>query len=124
MGARGLRHLPPTSRAAVGGAGGKAAVAFPSPPGRDAMPRYVAIVDGKDDVWDCRVPDFDGVHGGGCTPDMAIADAESALRQVVCVMLDDGDQLPLPSRLNEVCAKIQAAGGVAGEAVYLWVWGR
>ena len=88
------------------------------------MPRYVAIVDGKDNAWGCRVPDFAGVHGGGCTPDMAISEAKSSLRQAVRVMLDKGDLLPLPSKLPDVRAKIQAAGGAAGEAVYLWVWGK
>jgi len=88
------------------------------------MPKYVAIVDGSDDLWACRVPDFPGCKGGGSTPDDAIANAKSALRARVHSLLDEGGELPAPSRLDEIRATIKASGGSDGEAVYLWVWGR
>jgi predicted RNase H-like HicB family nuclease len=43
------------------------------------MIRYVGILDGADDVWGVRVPDLPGCHGGGASPEEAIADAASAL---------------------------------------------
>lgn len=41
---------------------------------------YVGILDGSGDVWGVRIPDVPGCHGGGATPEEAIADAISALR--------------------------------------------
>jgi hypothetical protein len=40
---------------------------------------YVGILDGAGDVWGVRIPDVPGCHGGGPTPEAAIADAISAL---------------------------------------------
>nr|WP_236473471.1 type II toxin-antitoxin system HicB family antitoxin [Mesorhizobium muleiense] len=45
------------------------------------MTRYVGILDGADDVWGVRVPDLPGCHGGGASPEEAIADATSAVRE-------------------------------------------
>ncbi|RUU39449.1 ribbon-helix-helix protein, CopG family [Mesorhizobium sp. M6A.T.Ce.TU.002.03.1.1] len=42
---------------------------------------YVGILDGADDVWGVRVPDLPGCHGGGASPEEAIADATSAVRE-------------------------------------------
>ncbi|OIR02391.1 hypothetical protein GALL_155490 [mine drainage metagenome] len=39
---------------------------------------YYGILDGTDDVWGVRIPDLPGCHGGGETPDAAMADAMSA----------------------------------------------
>jgi hypothetical protein len=41
---------------------------------------YVGILDGGGDVWGVRIPDVPGCHGGGATPEAAIEDAISALR--------------------------------------------
>eukprot|EP01037_Dinobryon_pediforme_P029075 gene29075-32589_t len=38
------------------------------------MVHYVGIIDGSDDVWGVRVPDFPGCHGGGATAEAAIED--------------------------------------------------
>ena len=46
------------------------------------MSYYVGILDGSGDVWGVRVPDVPGCHGGGATPEAAITDAISALRDV------------------------------------------
>ncbi|WP_206532261.1 type II toxin-antitoxin system HicB family antitoxin [Mesorhizobium sp. M6A.T.Ce.TU.002.03.1.1] len=45
------------------------------------MMHYVGILDGADDVWGVRVPDLPGCHGGGASPEEAIADATSAVRE-------------------------------------------
>jgi predicted RNase H-like HicB family nuclease len=43
---------------------------------------YVGILDGEGDIWGVRIPDVPGCHGGGDTPEAALADAVSALREV------------------------------------------
>lgn len=58
------------------------------------MAYFVAILDGSGRTWGVRIPDFPGVHGGGTTPDEAIADANSALREVVEIMMAEGTPLP------------------------------
>lgn len=45
------------------------------------MTHYVGILDGAGDVWGVRVPDLPGCHGGGTSPEEAIADATSAVRE-------------------------------------------
>lgn len=45
------------------------------------MTHYVGILDGAGDVWGVRVPDLPGCHGGGATPEEAIVDATSAVRE-------------------------------------------
>jgi len=45
------------------------------------MTHYVGILDGADDVWGVRIPDLPGCHGGGATPEEAIVDATSAVRE-------------------------------------------
>ena len=47
------------------------------------MANYVGILDGKDDVWGARIPDVPGCYGGGPTPEAAMADAASALAELV-----------------------------------------
>lgn len=44
--------------------------------------QYVGILDGKGSVWGVRIPDVPGCHGGGSTPEEALADAIGALREV------------------------------------------
>jgi len=44
--------------------------------------QYVGILDGKGSVWGVRIPDVPGCHGGGSTPEEALADAISALREI------------------------------------------
>jgi predicted RNase H-like HicB family nuclease len=45
------------------------------------MMYYVGIVEGADDAWGVRIPDCPGCHGAGATPEAAISDAISALRE-------------------------------------------
>jgi predicted RNase H-like HicB family nuclease len=58
------------------------------------MTHYVGVLDGSDDVWGVRVPDLPGCHGGGYTPDAAIADAVSSMREWAETMLSRGASLP------------------------------
>ncbi|MER9328123.1 type II toxin-antitoxin system HicB family antitoxin [Mesorhizobium sp. M0488] len=58
------------------------------------MTHYVGILDGIEDVWGVRVPDLPGCHGGGASPEAAIADATSAVREWTEARL--AKHLPLP----------------------------
>jgi predicted RNase H-like HicB family nuclease len=66
------------------------------------MGYYTAILDGSRDVWGVRFPDFPGCHGGGQTPDAAIADATSALREFAAMMVADGEPIPAARTLDEL----------------------
>ncbi len=46
------------------------------------MTHYVGILEGDGDVWSIRIPDVPGCHGGGASPDQALSDTISALREV------------------------------------------
>lgn len=46
------------------------------------MAHFIGILDGSDGVYGVRIPDVPGCHGGGATPEDAIADAISALREM------------------------------------------
>lgn len=59
------------------------------------MMHYVGILDGADDVWGVRVPDLPGCHGGGASPEEAIADATSAVREWAEARM--AKHLPLPA---------------------------
>ena len=61
------------------------------------MTYYVGILDGKKNVWGVRIPDVPGCHGGGTSPDEAIADAIQALRDFA----SDGP-LPASRRMDTV----------------------
>lgn len=58
------------------------------------MTRYIGILDGTEDVWGVRVPDFAGCHGGGATPEEAIRDAISAMADLARDRRERG--LPMP----------------------------
>ncbi|WFP77668.1 type II toxin-antitoxin system HicB family antitoxin [Mesorhizobium sp. WSM4906] len=58
------------------------------------MMHFVGVLDGADDVWGIRVPDLPGCHGGGASPEEAIADATSAVREWAETRL--AKHLPLP----------------------------
>ncbi|MBZ9848477.1 type II toxin-antitoxin system HicB family antitoxin [Mesorhizobium sp. CA14] len=58
------------------------------------MTGYVGILDGSNDVWGVRVPDLSGCHGGGLSPEQAIADAELAVREWTEARM--AKRLPIP----------------------------
>jgi predicted RNase H-like HicB family nuclease len=64
---------------------------------------YVGILDGADDVWGVRIPDCPGCHGGGATPEAAISDAISALREWAA-MRADGVEVPAARTAAEILA--------------------
>jgi predicted RNase H-like HicB family nuclease len=63
---------------------------------------YVGILEVDGDAWSIRIPDIPGCHGGGATPEAAIADAVSALRFVGTDMAADGQVVPSPRSMKEV----------------------
>ena len=66
------------------------------------MSYYVAILDGRRNVWGVRFPDFPGCHGGGPTPDAAIADATSALNMFAAMMVADGEPIPAARTIDQI----------------------
>ena len=84
------------------------------------MAQYVGILDGASDVWGVRVPDFPGCHGGGSTPDAALADAISALREFAAHQMAKGVEIKPPRALREVMADPAAAfDPTAGESLIM-----
>jgi predicted RNase H-like HicB family nuclease len=84
------------------------------------VPYYVGILDGAKDVWGVRMPDVPGCHGGGATPEAAIADAISALREFASHRAAKGIALKSPRRVQAVIAD-KAAGfdAAAGESIVM-----
>jgi predicted RNase H-like HicB family nuclease len=63
---------------------------------------YVGILDGAKKVWGVRIPDVPGCYGGGATPEAAIADAISALREVAAHWATKEMQVGPPRTMQEV----------------------
>jgi predicted RNase H-like HicB family nuclease len=68
------------------------------------MTMYVGIVDGSGDVWGVRFPDVPGCIGAGATADAAIADATTALRDVMTFKFNGGFDRPRASTLADILA--------------------
>lgn len=84
------------------------------------MPYYVGILDGAKDAWGVRVPDVPGCHGGGATPEAAIADAISALRELASHQAARGIALKPPRRVQAVIAdKTSGFDAAAGESIVM-----
>ena len=84
------------------------------------MPYYVGILDGAKDVWGVRMPDVPGCHGGGATPEAAIADAISALREFASHQASKGVALKPPRRVQAVIAdKASEFDAAAGESIVM-----
>lgn len=80
------------------------------------MAYHIALIDGEGDVWGARFPDFPGCHGGGATPEAAIADATTALRVFVADMIADGETVPEPRTLSQIVE--DGDGPEKGEAAF------
>jgi predicted RNase H-like HicB family nuclease len=83
------------------------------------MMYYVGTLDGADDGWGVRIPDCPGCHGGAATPDAAISNAISALRESAAQMRADSVAIPRARTTAEVLADREnhpdvAAGESAG----------
>ncbi|TIO09823.1 type II toxin-antitoxin system HicB family antitoxin [Mesorhizobium sp.] len=82
------------------------------------MTHYVGILDGADDVWGVRVPDLPGCHGGGASPEEAIADATSAVREWAEARM--AKHLPLPgSRTVTDLLRLGEIDSAAGESAVM-----
>ena len=68
---------------------------------------FVAIVDGQGKTWGARVPDFPGCFGGGATPEEAVADVTSALREMAERLVARGKRLPKPRPMAEIFEEIR-----------------
>jgi predicted RNase H-like HicB family nuclease/predicted RNA binding protein YcfA (HicA-like mRNA interferase family) len=68
----------------------------------DLMTRYVGILDGADDVWGVRIPDVPGCHGAGKSPEAAVRDAVSALREVAAHYATEGIELNPPRSILQI----------------------
>lgn len=77
------------------------------------MGYFIGILDGDKDVWGVRIPDFPGIHGGGATPEEAIADATSALREIAALYIAEGRQIPQARPVLEVTATCVGKGEAA-----------
>ena len=75
---------------------------------------YVGVLDGAKDVWGVRIPDIPGCVGAGVTPEAAIADAVTALRDVIAHKRDGGFAPPRASKLSEIVASGEIGAGESG----------
>ncbi|ODT31694.1 MAG: DNA-binding protein [Kaistia sp. SCN 65-12] len=77
------------------------------------MLHYVGILDGSGDVWGVRVPDLPGCHGGGATPEDAIVDATSAVREWAEMYAAKSSPPPAARTVAELlrCGEIDVAEG-------------
>lgn len=66
------------------------------------MANYVGILDGADSVWGVRIPDVPGCHGGGATPEAALADAISALRELAAYYVANDVAIPAARGMADV----------------------
>jgi predicted RNase H-like HicB family nuclease len=83
------------------------------------MARYIALVDGADQAWGVRIPDFPGCHGGGATMEKAIEDATRALREFAADMVADGEEIPAPRSWEDIKADLDAQDEPWGIVFYI-----
>lgn len=79
------------------------------------MAFFVGILDGADGVYGVRIPDVPGCHGGGETPEAAIADAISAL----CEMADQAKAAKRRSAAEIMADPASGFGAAAGESLVM-----
>ena len=75
------------------------------------MTNYVGILDGKGKVWGVRIPDVPGCYGGGPTPEAAIADATSALAELVAEGLKAAAPRSIHDILSDPTVKLDTRRG-------------
>jgi predicted RNase H-like HicB family nuclease len=83
------------------------------------LTQYVGILEGRGKVWSIRIPDVPGCHGGGKTPDLALADAISALREVAQRYATRGVKLRQARSIQEVAADPESEFDAATEAAVM-----
>ncbi|MGO9171049.1 MAG: type II toxin-antitoxin system HicB family antitoxin [Rhodomicrobium sp.] len=75
------------------------------------MVHYVGVLDGSGEVWGVRFPDVPGCVGGGASPEEAIEDATTALRDVMAYKRGERSELPKASTVAEVIASGEIGPG-------------
>jgi predicted RNase H-like HicB family nuclease len=81
---------------------------------------YVGILDGAKGVWGIRIPDVPGCYGAGASPEAAIEDAISALREVAAHQAGKRVTLRAPRSIQEIMADAEARyDGRAGESIVM-----
>jgi predicted RNase H-like HicB family nuclease len=84
------------------------------------MTHYVGILDGAKDVWGVRVPDLPGCFGGGASPEAAIRDAVSAMREWSAAISGKGRHVPPPRSVALVTADPETEfAPSAGESIVM-----
>jgi predicted RNase H-like HicB family nuclease len=84
------------------------------------MALHAAILEGEGDLWSIRVPDLKGCHGGGSTPEEAMADTISAMREWATAVLADGCSIPPPRTVQEVMTDPEVEfDPAAGESIVM-----
>jgi predicted RNase H-like HicB family nuclease len=84
------------------------------------MALYAAVLEGEGDVWSIRVPDLKGCHGAGATPEEAMADTISAMREWATTVLADGCPIPAPRTVQEVMSDFEVEfDPAAGESIVM-----
>ena len=78
---------------------------------------YVGILDGKGDVWGVRIPDAPGIHGGGRTPQEAIADAASALAEATRI----GHRVHTPRSIEALRSDEDVMADITSDDVFVLV---
>lgn len=66
------------------------------------MTRYAALIDGAHGAYGVTFPDLPGVVAMGKTIDDALAHAEEALQDYAAETAKDGDELTMPTPLEQV----------------------
>jgi predicted RNase H-like HicB family nuclease len=80
--------------------------------------QYVAVLDGAGEVWGVRFPDLPGCYGGGASPEAAIEDGVSALREYAEHQIRSGYTLPQPRLTAEIISGDELDVS-AGETAFL-----
>jgi predicted RNase H-like HicB family nuclease len=70
---------------------------------------FVGILDGSGSVWGVSVPDMPGCHGGGSSPDAAIADAIQAMSAWAQHAVTSGHDVPVARSVVDVIADLDVA---------------
>ncbi|TGQ67671.1 ribbon-helix-helix protein, CopG family [Mesorhizobium sp. M00.F.Ca.ET.186.01.1.1] len=82
------------------------------------MTHYVGILDGADNVWGVRVPDLPGCYGGGASPEEAIADVTSAMREWVEARMAKTASLPEARTVADLL-RVNEIDSAAGESAVM-----
>ncbi len=83
------------------------------------MVNYVGILDGKKDAWGVRIPDVPGCHGGGATPEAALADAISALRELAAYFVAHDIAVPAARSMADVIRDKRSGYDPSGESLVM-----